>query len=421
MALMVVGVNFQTATIDIRERVALDVQAGIEVAHWLVAEGVVTEALIISTCHRTEIYCEALTHIDPFRMLMGRLGLPIETIEPFSYKHLDLAAVMHLMRVATGLDSMIVGEAEILGQLKKAYTAFANAGTIGKYLGRLFQTTFAIAKDVRTQTGVGVNPVSVAYVAARLAQHIFPDLVKASVLLVGAGDLIRLIAQHLMAMGVQKISVANRTEANAARLALLFNAEYFGLEKMKDHLFEADIVITGCASVLPIISEKRVECALRQRESKPMFIIDLGVPRNVEGEVGALENVHLYCIDDLQKMVEKNKRFRRDAAESAEIMIQIAAVRFMDWLQAQDSFKTLCIFREKFEQIRDRLCQDALHRLHLGEASDRVVKRLASDLTSRFLHEPTRRLREAGLDREEALLTLTRDLFELNCETLYTK
>ncbi len=421
MALMVVGVNFQTATIDIRERVALDVQSGVEVAHWLVGEGFVTEALIISTCHRTEIYCEGPTHIDLFRIIMGRLGLPIEKIEPFSYKHLDLAAVMHLMRVATGLDSMIVGEVEILGQLKKAYTAFANAGTIGKYLGRLFQTTFAIAKDVRTQTGVGANPVSVAYVAARLLQHIFSDLAKVSVLLVGAGDLIRLIAQHLMTMGVQKISVANRTEANAARLALLFNAEYFGLEKIQDHLFEADIVITGCASVLPIISEKRVECALHQRESRPMFIIDLGVPRNVEPEVGTLENVHLYCIDDLQKMVEKNKRFRRDASESAEIMIQIAASRFMDWLHAQDSFKTLCIFREKFEQIRDRLCQDALHRLHLGEAPDRVVKRLASDLTSRFLHEPTRRLREAGLDREEALLTLTRDLFELNCETLYTK
>ncbi len=421
MALMVVGVNFQTATIDIRERVALDVQSGVEVAHWLVGEGFVTEALIISTCHRTEIYCEGPTHIDLFRIIMGRLGLPIEKIEPFSYKHLDLAAVMHLMRVATGLDSMIVGEVEILGQLKKAYTAFANAGTIGKYLGRLFQTAFAIAKDVRTQTGVGANPVSVAYVAARLLQHIFSDLAKVSVLLVGAGDLIRLIAQHLMAMGVQKISVANRTEANAARLALLFNAEYFGLEKIQDHLFEADIVITGCASVLPIISEKRVGCALRQRESRPMFIIDLGVPRNVEPEVGTLENVHLYCIDDLQKMVEKNKRFRRDASESAEIMIQIAASRFMDWLHAQDSFKTLCIFREKFEQIRDRLCQDALHRLHLGEAPDRVVKRLASDLTSRFLHEPTRRLREAGLDREEALLTLTRDLFELNCETLYTK
>ena len=421
MALMVVGVNFQTATIDIRERVALDVQSGVEVAHWLVGEGFVTEALIISTCHRTEIYCEGPTHIDLFRIIMGRLGLPIEKIEPFSYKHLDLAAVMHLMRVATGLDSMIVGEVEILGQLKKAYTAFANAGTIGKYLGRLFQTAFAIAKDVRTQTGVGANPVSVAYVAARLLQHIFSDLAKVSVLLVGAGDLIRLIAQHLMTMGVQKISVANRTEANAARLALLFNAEYFGLEKIQDHLFEADIVITGCASVLPIISEKRVECALHQRESRPMFIIDLGVPRNVEPEVGTLENVHLYCIDDLQKMVEKNKRFRRDASESAEIMIQIAASRFMDWLHAQDSFKTLCIFREKFEQIRDRLCQDALHRLHLGEAPDRVVKRLASDLTSRFLHEPTRRLREAGLDREEALLTLTRDLFELNCETLYTK
>jgi glutamyl-tRNA reductase len=421
MALMVVGVNFQTATIHIRERIALDLQAGIEAVKWLIAEGIVIEALIISTCNRTEIYCEGMTHIDPLKMIMGRLGLSADKIEPFSYKHVDLAAVMHLMRVATGLDSMIVGEAEILGQLKKAYTAFANAGTIGKYLGRLFQTTFAMAKDVRTQTGVGVNPVSVAYVAARLSQHIFSDLTEVSVLLVGAGDLIRLIAQHLRAMGVQKIGVANRTEANAARLALLFNAEYFGLEKIRDQLLEADIVITGCACVLPIIGKGMVESAVRQRNQKPMLMVDLGVPRNVEFEVSELEDVHLYCIDDLQKMVEENKRFRRDAAESAEIMIQIAAVRFMDWLQAQDSFKTLCIFREKFVQVRDRLCSDALHRLRLGEAPEGVVKRLASDLTSRFLHEPTRRLRKAALEREEALLILIRDLFELNCETLYTK
>lgn len=417
---MVVGVNFQTASIDIRERIALDMQASIELGHWLVAEGIVSEVLIISTCGRTEVYCEGLTHSDPFQDIIGHLGGHSgPPLQP--YKYLDLAAVMHLMRVATGLDSMVVGEAEILGQLKKAYTAFANAGTIGKHLGRLFQTTFAISKDVRTQTGVGVNPVSVAYVAARLAQQIFLDLTKASVLLVGAGDLIRLIAQHLMAMGVQKIRVANRTEANAAHLAVLFNAEYFGLDKMNNHLFEADIIITGCASNLPIIGKKEVESACCQRPHKPLFIIDLGVPRNVEYEVQALENVHLYCIDDLQKMVEENKRFRRDAAESAEIMIQRAAVRFMDWLQAQDSFKTLCIFREKFEQIRDRLCKNALHRLQLGEAPEEVVKRLASDLTSRFLHEPTRRLREAGLDREEALLTLTRDLFELNCETFYTE
>ncbi len=421
MALKVVGVNFQTATIDIRERIAFDIQASIEAGRWLVAEGIVREALVVSTCNRTEVYYEGETYLDPLNILMGQLGLPVEKIQAFSYQYADLGAIVHLMRVATGLDSMIVGEAEILGQLKKAYTAAANAGTVGKYLGRLFQTTFAVAKEVRTETGVGVNPVSVAYVAARLSQHIFSDLAKVSVLLVGAGELIRRIAQHLTAMGVQKMRVANRTEANAARLAVQLNAGYIALEQIRDYLFEADIVITGCAAELPIIGKGMVEFSLRQRKRKPIFMVDLGVPRNVEFEVTELEDVYLYCIDDLQKMVEENKRSRKDAAESAEIMIQMAAVQFMDWLHAQESFKTLCVFREKFEQIRDRLCQDALRKLHIGESPDQVVKRLASDLTSRFLHEPTRRLREAGLAREEALLTLTRDLFELNCETLYTK
>jgi glutamyl-tRNA reductase len=413
MALMVFGVNYQTAAIDIRERVTFDIQAAILAARYLVSEGFVREAVIISTCNRTELYCEGSIHLEPFKILIGQLGVSFEIIQPYTYQHLDLSLVKHLMRVATGLDSMIMGEVEILGQLKKAYTAAANAGTVGKYLGRLFQTTFAMAKTVRTQTGIGVNPVSVAYTAARLSQHIFSDLATVSVLLVGAGDLIQLIAQHLSSMGVQKMYVTNRTEANASALVSRYQAEYVALEKMPDYLAKADIVITGTASRLPMIGKGMVERALRQRKHKPIFMVDLGVPRNIECEVNELEDVYLYCIDDLQNKVEENKRFRRDAAESAEQMIKIAADRFMSWLIAQDAFKILSVFREKFEHIRDDALQNALRRLEQGAAPEVVVKRLATDLTNRFLHEPTRRLRKAGFSREEELLTLTRDLFEL--------
>ncbi len=421
MALMALGVNHQTAAIDIREKLVFDYQASVDKARWLVGQGLVTEAVILSTCNRTELYCEGETPSNLLELLIGQRNLAIELIRPCVYTHLGSEAVRHLMRVASGLDSMVLGEGEVLGQIKKAYTTAANAGTVGKYLGRLFQTTFAIAKQTRTNTGIGVNPISVAYAAAKLSQHIFSDLGKITVLLIGAGELNQLIAKYLVSMGVQEIMVANRTEPHAERLALSFGGKAFGLEKLPEYLGQADIVITGTASILPIVGKGMVERTLRQRKRKPIFMVDLGVPRNIEVEVGELEDIYLYCIDDLQNIVEENKRFRIDAATQAESIIKEAADQFMNWLDAQDSFKMLCAFREKFEQIRDQLLQESLHSLQLGETAETVLKHLAYRLTNRFLHEPTRRLRCASFEKEETLLFLIKDLFELNHETFYTK
>ena len=421
MALMALGVNHQTAGIEVREKLAFDYETSVDHTQRLIGQGLVTEAVIVSTCNRTELYCEAETPSPLLEFWIGQKNVQQELIQPSLYTYLNVDAVKHLMRVASGLDSMVVGEAEILGQIKKAYTIAANAGTVGKHLGRLFQTTFAIAKETRTSTGIGVNPVSIAYAAAKLSQHIFSDLSKITVLLVGAGDLIQLIARHLVNMGVKKIMVANRTEAHAARVALSFEGKAFGLEKIPEHLAEADIVISGTASVLPIVGKGMVESALRQRKRRPMFMVDLAVPRNIEVEVNTLEDIYLYCIDDLQSIVEENKRFRMDAAQQAEIIIKEAADNFMSWLDAQDSFKMLCHFRGKFEQIRDQLLQESLQALQLGETADVTLRRLAHRLTNRFLHEPTRRLREAGFDKEETLLSLIKELFELNYENLYTK
>jgi len=418
MVLMALGVNHHTAPIEVRERLAFDCQAGILGASKLLAEGLVQEAVVISTCNRTELYCVGSGLTDPLSCLIRQSGIDYDHISHLTYMHSDLKAVAHLMRVASGLDSMIFGEGEILGQVKQAYTAAANAGTVGKHLGRLFQTTFAVAKEARTKTGIGINPVSVAYAAAKLSQHIFSDLTQVSVLLIGAGDLIRQTARHLSARGVKKIMVANRSEANALRLAELYGGEAFHLSKIPEHLAKADIVITGTPSALPILGKGLVESALRSRKRRPMFMVDLSVPRNIEPEIGELEDIYLYSIDDLQTMVEDNRRFRRSAAEQAEGIIEEAALQFMDWLQAQDSFKILSDFRKKFEQIRDSYVKASLHQLQLGENPEMILKHLAHRLTNRFLHEPTRRLREAGLEKEQELLNLTSDLFELTNEDI---
>ena len=418
---MVLGISHQTATVDIREKLIFDVAAGVRAASWLVQEGIVTEAVLVSTCNRTELYCEGEPDRDPLRLIIGHLGQSYDKIEPFLYQYFDLAAVTHLMRVAVGLDSMVLGEGEILGQLKRAYAGAMEGGSVGKHLGRLFQTTFSVSKEARTNTGIGINPVSVAYAAAKLSRHIFADLSSVAVLFVGAGDLIRTMARHLVGMGVGKVMVANRSLANRQRLAEELQAESFGLEKIPEHLAKADIVITGTASGLPLLGKGMVETALRQRKRKPMFMVDLSVPRNIEVEVGELEDVYLYCIDDLQGIVAENKRCRQDAMEEAECIIHDAASQFMSWLQAQDSFRILCLFRRKFEEIRDQLLQESIRKLQLGEDPEGVLKRLAYHLTNRYLHEPTRRLREAGLEQEAAILTLTRDLFELNHEIIYSE
>jgi glutamyl-tRNA reductase len=421
MALMALGINYQTASVDIRSTLFFDFPMAKAFASRLINEGWASEAVVISTCNRTELYCEAEDSCQLLQFLIGHSSLAAEVIQPYTYVHLGNAAATHLMRVTTGLDSMILGEGEILGQVKEAFMAAQTAGTVGKHLDRLFQTAFSVAKEARSSTGIGVNPVSVAYAAAKLSQHIFTDLADTSVLLIGAGDLIRLTAIHLKELGVKKIRVANRSKDSAKSLALQIGGESFDLEEIPVLLPDADMVIAGTACTLPIIRKGMVQEALKQRKRKPVFMVDLSVPRNIECEIREWEDVYLYCIDDLQNIVEENRNFRLNAAKEAESIIEQGALQFMNWLEAQDSFKILCGFRKKFENMSEQLLQEGLRHIQLGENPETVLKRLAYRLTNRFLHTPTRRLRAAGLKQEEALLTLTRDLFELNHETFYTK
>jgi len=420
MALIAVGISYQTAPIDIREKLSLSYAQALESALWLTNEGGLREAVIISTCNRTELYAEAEEGLDPLSLLVGQLGISLALIAPYTYCYTQLNAASHLMRVACGLDSMVLGETEILGQLKRAFTNAANAGVLGKCLGRLFQMTFAVAKEIRLRTGIGHHSVSVAYTAAKLSQRIFSDLGQSTALLIGAGDFVRLLAQHLRVLGISQFIFANRTETHAKALALEFKGISILLEEVPFYLFKADMVMTGTNSPEAIITRAMVETTLKRRQQKPILMIDLSIPRNISPDIGVLEDVYLYNLDDLQKIVEGNKQARLEAVNQAEESISEAAKQFLTWIEAQQYFKMLALFRQKFEGIRDKVLVENIRRLRAGEDPEQVLSRLAYHLTNRYLHEPTRRLREAAFEKEEVLLTLAKDLFELEYEIVNT-
>lgn len=415
---MALGVNYQTAPIALREKLASQ-GGGIELLlQDLVDKKTIHEALFLSTCNRTELYCAGTEMLPLMEWLAQEVKLNSTDILPFSYSHVEFSAVQHLMRVACGLNSMVLGEVEILGQLKSAYRKACEVGTVGKRLGRLFQTSFSVAKQVRTETGISVNPVSIASTAVRLAERIFTDLRQATVLLIGAGDLIRLTVIHLKRAGIAKIILANRSDRRRDMLSEEYGAESITLSMIPDKLKEADIVIAGTASILPIVGKGMVERALKHRKRKPIFMVDLAMPRDIEPEVGELEDVYLYGLQDLQALVEENRQKRAQSILVAEHIIHTEALYFMQWLRAQSTVGTLKNFREKYETERDQVLKIALRQLQLGRSPEIVVQRAVHAITNRLLHAPTRRLRQAGHLGEEDILKLSRELFELNHETI---
>jgi len=423
MVLLAWGVNYQTAPLKIREQLVVSSKEIEQLLRSIVSCRAAFEAVWVSTCHRTELYADVkdrdhfldwITEI--FTLKLGSIDL-----KPYSYCHFDQQAVLHLMRVACGLNSMIVGEVEIFGQIKKSFHLAKAQASIGKYLNRLFQTTFYVAKSVRTKTEIGMNPISIASIAVKLAEKIFTDLKQVTVLLIGAGDLIRLTASHLKWGSVQKMLIANRSLLQAEKLAATVGAEAFGLEFLPSRLHEADIVIAGTSAVLPLVGKGMVEQAITKRRRRPQLMIDLGVPRDIESQVGSLEDVYLYCIDDLKTMVEENQKLRLNAKQAAEQIIMQESEIFMNWYRAQGSLTTLKEFRAKFEQMNEALLAEASVQLQQGKSPEAVLRRYSSLLFNRLLHPPTSRLRKAGFQGEESILQFTRELFELNHEIIHTE
>ncbi len=415
MHLVTYGINHNTAPVHVRELFAFDASVLPSALSALHQQESVLEVVILSTCNRTEIYC--CLDDDSDNTILAWLHdfhqLDSETITPYLYHYQGCDAIRHLLRVACGLDSMVLGEPQILGQLKDAYSQSLNASTLGKSLGRLFQHAFAVAKQVRTDTAIGNSPVSVAFAAVSLAKQIFSDLAESTALLIGAGDTIELAARHLHDNGIQRLIIANRTVERAHNLAVQVDGYAISLSELPAHLAEADIVISSTASQLPILGKGAVERALKQRKRKPIFMVDIAVPRDIEAEVGQLEDIYLYCVDDLRDIIEENLQSRRDAALQAEEIIDTQVDHFQAWLRTQDAVPVIRAIRDSAEEISKHSLEKALRQLEQGLPADQVMAELARSLTNRLLHEPSRQLRLSGFDEDGQLLESARRLFNI--------
>lgn len=414
MPLIALGLNHQTAPLAFRERVAID---GGQMPDALAAlRGVdgVEEAALLSTCNRTEIYAQVAEGKEAgvAVWLAERHQLTPEALSGYLYQHSDDAAVRHLFRVATGLDSLILGEPQILGQVKDAWQAARDAKALRSPLDRLFQQTFAVAKRVRTDTRIGAHPVSVAFAAVRLARQTFTDLERATVMLIGAGDTIELAARHLVDAKVQRLLVANRTPEHAQALATRHGGYALPLSELSRHLPEADIVISATASREPILRRDAVQAALRTRKHKPMLLLDLAVPRDIAPDVATLADVYLYTVDDLEQVIEENRASRREAAQQAEAIIELQVDHYMAWWRAQGRQDTLRQLRTRGENERDRALADAREQLQRGQDPSDVLERLAHQLTNRLLHAPSTALRQAALTGDAELLRAAERLYD---------
>lgn len=415
MRLLAVGINHKTAPIEIRERVAFAPDRLPEALHDLRARSRVEEAAILSTCNRTELMCCVKdTTADAVVTWLGDYHrLNKEQVAPYIYLHPEQNAVRHMLRVASGLDSMILGEPQILGQIKSAYATAMQAGTVGTLLGRLFQHTFSVAKQVRTDTAIGSSPVSVAFAAVSLAKQIFDDLPQRTVMLIGAGETIELAARHLHENGIGRIIIANRTVEKAHALASNFNGYAIELSEIPAHLAEADIVISSTASPLPILGKGAVESAIKARKHRPMLMVDIAVPRDIEPEVGELRDIYLYTVDDLQEIIQEGLKSRQEAAKQAEEIIDTQVTRFMGWMQSLDSVATIRAYREQAERVRDEEIEKARRMLERGMPAAEVLQSLARGLTNKLTHTPSAQMKQAGFDGRNELLDAARELFDL--------
>ncbi|WP_369984516.1 glutamyl-tRNA reductase [Thalassolituus sp.] len=416
MTIWALGINHKTAPVAVRERVAFDPASMSDILKDLRQLRSISEVVVLSTCNRTEIYCTADEHCPELvtRWLEQNHEIAQSDLDASLYALTDDEAVAHTMKVASGLDSLVLGEPQILGQMKSAYAVAQDAGTVGSELGRLFRQTFSIAKRVRTDTAIGQNPVSVAFAAVRMAQHIFADMRHSRALLIGAGETIELVARHLRQAGVEHIILANRTLARGQNLAREVHAEAVLLEDIPVVLPDADIVISSTASPLPILGKGMVEKALKRRRHKPMFMVDIAVPRDIEPEVGSLADVYLYSVDDLRGIIEENVRSREDAAQQANELISAGVEHYMRELKALDAVSTLTDVRNYVETVRDEQLEKAIKQIQNGGDPEKILRTFAHTFGNKMLHKPMTALRRAGAEGRREVLDWSRELFDLD-------
>jgi glutamyl-tRNA reductase len=415
MALLAVGVSHRTAPVELREQLAV---AGDRLPELLAAarqELGLDEVAVLSTCNRTEIYCSLPEGgVDAGRVLVWlarRRNVAPERVLAAHYAHDGVGAVRHMMRVASGLDSLVLGEPQVFGQIKDAYAVAHQAGTVGSTLERCFQQVFAVAKKVRTETAIGASPVSVAFAAVALARQLFSDVAGTRALLIGAGEMIDLVARHLHEQGVRGITVANRTLARAHELADRHAGRAITMDEIPYALESADIVVSCTAAQVPVLGKGAVERALKRRRHRPLFIVDLAVPRDVEPEVARLDDVYLYTVDDLQGVVGDNMKAREAAAREAEAIVAERSAQYLVQQREQGAADTLRRVRARIEALRDAELARAQAELARGADAADVMQRMSRALVNKILHEPSIALRQAASAEREDLLAFARQVF----------
>lgn len=415
MSLLAFGLNHNTAPLEVREKVTFGNEVMPEALIDLTSKAGVSEAAILSTCNRTEIYCRTADTIDdsPIEWFTDYHGFRAAELKPFIYSHPDANAVKHMLRVASGLDSMVLGEPQVLGQLKEAYQVAMRTGSIGQLLSRLFQHSFMVAKEIRSNTQIGNHPVSIAYASVRLAQQIFGDLARQTALFIGAGETIQLAAKHMHDAGLERMIIANRTLDRSRQLAAEFSAFSITLTDVPNHLAEADIVISATASQLPILGKGAFETAIKKRKHRPVFIADIAVPRDIEPEVGDLDDIYLYTVDDLKDIIDENMKNRQVAAMEAEEIIEVQVSQFMDWIKSLDAVSTIRALREHAGSIQQDTLETAIRKLKSGADPEAIIQEVAYNLTNKLIHTPSSQLRQASAQGREDLLNAARELYNL--------
>lgn len=411
MNLIAVGVNHTTADVQLREQLAFSAEQADRALNVLRGMHGVREAALLSTCNRTELYCLVEGEAPDFaHWLAEERRLSERTVANALYSYREEQALEHMMRVAGGLDSLVLGEPQILGQMHDAYTRAREAGLIDGRLTRVFQDVFSVAKRIRTETGIGANPVSVAYAAVSFARHIFADLKQSRALLLGAGEMIQLVARHLKEQQVKEIVIANRTLSRAQAVAVSVNGRAVGLDGLPVALEQADILITCTASPLPLLGKGTVESALKRRRRKPMFMVDMAVPRDIEPEVGDLDDVYLYTVDHLQEAIQENVRARKEAAEQAAELIAEAVRDHHRNRREQRAVGVLRDYREQHLELAEQELQRALTQLDNGADPQAVLRRFKHSLTNKWLHQPSVALRRLAAEGRVDDLAVAREL-----------
>jgi glutamyl-tRNA reductase len=421
MGLTALGINHTTAKLAVRERVAFAADQIVEALQEGCQSIGLQELVILSTCNRTELFFVTESETDDsyepaLQWLAGYHHLKAEEIRGNCYQFHGDKALEHMIQVSSGLDSMVLGEPQIFGQMKSAYAVADEAGTVGTEMQRIFPRVFAVAKRVRTDTAVGENPVSVAYAAVHLAGHIFTDLATTRALLVGAGETIDLVARHLVEAGVSQIVVANRTLGRARELAERFGAEAVLLAEIPEQLVTSDIVISSTGSQLPILGKGAVEHALKLRKHKPILMIDLAVPRDIEEQVGELNDAYLYSVDDLREIVDGNLRSRHQEARKADQIIAEGVREYQLELRSRDAVDTVRALRSRAEELRDAEVEKALKALSRGEPAEQVLAAMARGLTNKLIHSPSIELKRASAEGREEVVHVARSLLGLQHE-----